>query len=128
MGPSTNICSKIERDHSMRIKVGFLILHFIDNFVQFLASEVMLNVLMALDIIHGAGYVHRDLSPKNILIYSFSDDSMPIIVSLFISVVLTYSMFRELWTLVYRRRLVWSKTQSRELRASLMRKLIIRMF
>jgi serine/threonine protein kinase len=51
------------------------------NFRLILAREMLLSILTALDIIHGAGYVHRDLSPKNILIHSFSEDSVPRIVS-----------------------------------------------
>jgi serine/threonine protein kinase len=45
-----------------------------------LARDMLLHILTALDIIHTAGYLHRDLSPKNILIYSFTDDSVPQIV------------------------------------------------
>jgi serine/threonine protein kinase len=45
------------------------------------ARAILLNILSALDYIHGAGFIHRDLSPKNILIHNIDDEGMPKIVS-----------------------------------------------
>ncbi|KAI6182998.1 Protein kinase domain-containing protein [Aphelenchoides bicaudatus] len=46
-------------------------------FTEEQTRDMVLSILTALDIIHSAGYVHRDLSPKNILIYAFTVDSVP---------------------------------------------------
>jgi serine/threonine protein kinase len=51
------------------------------QFLGILARDILLAILMALDLIHTAGYLHRDLSPKNILIHSFNAESVPQIVS-----------------------------------------------
>lgn len=45
---------------------------------------MVLDIMTALDYIHLAGYLHRDLSPKNILIAGFTMDSVPRVVSWFI--------------------------------------------